>query len=73
MTLWKWDRVDCDCAVFTIEVGDTDLPIRQDVKSAAARAEKKLFSESVMPDLLTTDVHVEQVPQEPEVNRYHRI
>ena len=34
---------------------------------------KNLFSESVMPDLLTTDVYVEQIPQEPKVNRYHRI
>ena len=54
-------------------MGDTDLQIRHDVNSSAARAEEKLFSEAVMPDLLTTDVYVEQVPQEPEVNRYHRI
>ena len=52
---------------------DTDLQVRHDVKSSAVKAEEKLFSESVMPDLLTTDVYVEQIPQKPEVNWYHRI
>ena len=35
--------------------------------------EKQLLSESVMPDFLTTDVNVEQVPQKPAINWYQRI
>ena len=41
-------------------MGDTDLQIRHDVKISGVSAEKKLFSESVMPELLTTNVYVEQ-------------
>lgn len=54
-------------------MGDTDLQVRHNVKFSAARAEEKLFSEPVILTLSTTDLYVEQVPQKPEVNQYHRI
>ena len=57
----------------TDKSGDVGLQIRHGVKFSAVSAKKKLLSEPVMPDLPAADRYIEQVPQEPEVNRYHRI